>query len=193
MHHPTETEEAALWHLTPHGWVFGSPKKGNRVIRHRAAPLRHLPKAAGDWGKRGVFSEANQYRDLEFLALKLNDDPDSAWRIAAEIVTAPTPTDAAARFNGFALGASFHLHVSVDDTGNECLAELVADRAVPFGKRQAIRAVWDSYFRSPHRERLKRCAGCARFFVDYARPNNSVRCSKGCTWRWWNRGRRRTG
>ena len=42
---------------------------------------------------------------------------------------------------------------------------------------------------SPHRDRLKRCPECAKFFVDYARPKNSERCSTLCTWRFWNRER----
>ncbi len=38
--------------------------------------------------------------------------------------------------------------------------------------------------------RLKRCAACGEWFVDYSRNRSGKRCSQD-TWRWWNRERRR--
>ena len=40
-------------------------------------------------------------------------------------------------------------------------------------------------------DRLKRCAQCRNWFADLTQNRSKTRCSSACTWRWWNRARRR--
>jgi hypothetical protein len=159
-----------------------------RRERKRVPSHRRLPKAAQDWGPRGRLSRANRYGELEHLVLKLNDPDDPVWLTAARIVTASTTTEAARLFNALAETIPYHLHVSVE--GADCWPDLVAGPGAAFHARQVARTVWEFFFRNRDKARLKRCEQCGQFFVDYARPNNSVRCSDRCTWQWWNRERR---
>lgn len=47
-------------------------------------------------------------------------------------------------------------------------------------------ALLAEYFNSPHRDRLKRCPRCRRWFVDMTRNRSSLRCSRACTIAWSN-------
>ncbi len=47
------------------------------------------------------------------------------------------------------------------------------------------------FFRHPARDRLKRCLRCRRWFVDRTKNKAAKRCSTSCTWKWWDRARRR--
>jgi len=52
--------------------------------------------------------------------------------------------------------------------------------------------VWVAdYFRHPHRDRLRQCQQCARWFADLTRNKSARRCSKACTVAWSNK--QRTG
>lgn len=44
---------------------------------------------------------------------------------------------------------------------------------------------------TPALNRLRRCPQCSKWFVDRTRNRSAKRCSKRCTWAWWNRPRRR--
>jgi hypothetical protein len=46
---------------------------------------------------------------------------------------------------------------------------------------------------SPHRQRLRRCEKCRRFFVDWTRNRSARRCSRECTIAFSNAQRGRTG
>lgn len=83
-------------------------------------------------------------------------------------------------------------------------AVVVPDRAMsgPIGRAVTIYRVWASergplvklleeFFLAPERDRLKRCTRCQRWFVDRTRNKSMQRCGAACTWRWWNRARRR--
>lgn len=49
------------------------------------------------------------------------------------------------------------------------------------------------FFKNPHRDRLRRCPVCARWFLDETRNRSARRCSRRCTIAWSNtqRGQRR--
>ena len=51
--------------------------------------------------------------------------------------------------------------------------------------------VWTCYFGNPQWRRLKRCPRCRVWFVDTTRNMQKKRCSAQCTWRSWNRARRK--
>ncbi len=51
--------------------------------------------------------------------------------------------------------------------------------------------LWRSFFQDEGWLRLKRCAQCRRWFVDTTRNHKKERCSKRCTWGWWNWKRRK--
>ncbi len=58
------------------------------------------------------------------------------------------------------------------------------------GNGLVLGALWDA-LQHPHIKRVKRCSRCQKWFVDRTRNNGAKRCSLACTWRWWNRTRRR--
>ena len=52
---------------------------------------------------------------------------------------------------------------------------------------EGIMAVWlAAYFMHPHRDRLRRCQQCSRWFVDMTRNKSALRCSRACTIAWSN-------
>jgi hypothetical protein len=42
------------------------------------------------------------------------------------------------------------------------------------------------YLVNPHRDRLRRCPQCHRWFVDQTRNRSAARCSRACTIGWWH-------
>jgi predicted RNA-binding Zn ribbon-like protein len=50
-----------------------------------------------------------------------------------------------------------------------------------------------AYVQSPHRERLRRCQQCRRWFVDETRNASARRCSRECTIKWSNSQRTKKG
>ena len=83
-------------------------------------------------------------------------------------------------------------------------AIVVPDRVMtrPIGPAVTIYRIWASerghlvklleeFFLAPERDRFKRCTRCQRWFVDRTRNKSMERCGATCTWRWWNRARRR--
>ena len=162
-------------------------------------------KGAQDWGEFGQLSLTNPHSFLENLAAELNTRADEAWQRAGEILAERNLSRAVGLFNEFAEAVTFRLKMSewaenvrlslVKGKGVRRLSgrrEPVADIVGPRTQHgKAVRYLWE-YFRLPDRRRLKRCAeeACGKWFVDYTRPGNGRRCSKECTWRWWNRNRR---
>ncbi len=61
----------------------------------------------------------------------------------------------------------------------------------PDPEAAAIHIVLCQYFEREDRDRLKQCSRCDTWFVDKTRPGNMLRCSRGCTDKWWTVGRRR--
>jgi hypothetical protein len=125
----------------------------------------------------------------------------------------PVPPAAAERFNHLAQGAPLAFFLvpgrrTATPRGayDELLARQRGERLgiVPFqaadrsglmvscpdARRRVVKLLVD-YFRHASPERLKYCAVCDRWFVDQTRNNARLRCSLGCTWRWWSRDRRR--
>lgn len=51
--------------------------------------------------------------------------------------------------------------------------------------------VWKYYFGDFGWKLIKRCPLCKKWFVDESKNNNKLRCSEDCTWKWWNRSRRK--
>jgi len=57
----------------------------------------------------------------------------------------------------------------------------------PLGQRGHVAGLlltW--YWMNPHRDRLKRCQRCERWFVDSSRNKSARRCTKACTIAWSN-------
>lgn len=57
--------------------------------------------------------------------------------------------------------------------------------------RGRVVALLRDFFTSPERHRLRKCPVCGRWFVDRTKNKTRIRCSAGCTAKWWNRARRR--
>jgi len=55
----------------------------------------------------------------------------------------------------------------------------------------AIYLLWVYFFRDRGWERLKRCPQCGKWFVDASSNKNKSRCSMECTWKWWDRPKRK--
>lgn len=62
---------------------------------------------------------------------------------------------------------------------------------VAANSRGHVVALLRDFFTSPARDRLRKCPVCGRWFVDHTKNKARVRCSAGCTAKWWNRARRR--
>jgi len=126
----------------------------------------------------------------------------------------PLPETVVARFNDFArtvpaisLVGHRALNPRVDGPlpwVTDDPAVVVPDRAMsgPIGRAVTIYRIWaterghlvkllEEFFLAPERDRLKRCTRCQRWFVDRTRNESMKRCGATCTWRWWNRERRR--
>lgn len=56
----------------------------------------------------------------------------------------------------------------------------------------ALWHLWLFYFQDFGWLRLKRCSFCQTWFVDTSKNRSTERCSDPCTWKWWNRNRRKT-
>jgi hypothetical protein len=67
----------------------------------------------------------------------------------------------------------------------------------PFFRAHTPEGVWGLWlvglFGSPHRDRLRRCQQCARWFVDETRNKSQRRCSRACTIAWWSARQRPKG
>ena len=152
---------------------------------------RQIPKAAHDWGAFKALSARNNYSGLEGLAHWLNQ-PSGLGRASRQaflpIFTTPSSLEAIRLFNQLAAARRFRLVVTTLQQDGKVVA-MPEIAGASDNTAHAIQMIWQWYFGSPHRARLKRCDQCGIFFVDNARPNNSQRCSKLCTWRWWNRER----
>lgn len=152
---------------------------------------RHIPKTAQDWGAFRALSARNNYSGLEGLAHWLND-PSGLGRASRQvflpIFTAPSSLEAIRRFNQLAAARRFRLAVTTLRQEGKIVA-MPEIAGASDNTARAIQMIWQWYFSSRHRTRLKRCGQCSTFFVDNARPNNTQRCSQLCTWRWWNRER----
>ncbi len=72
---------------------------------------------------------------------------------------------------------------AMPEASGESVAEWVAERFLAFLR----------HFTGPALvQRFKRCTRCRRWFVDGSRNRSALRCSVGCTNRWWSRIQRRT-
>jgi len=57
--------------------------------------------------------------------------------------------------------------------------------------QEALWFLWRFFFHDEGWKRLKRCPQCMKWFVDDTKNKIKQRCSRHCTWQWWNRDRRK--
>jgi hypothetical protein len=172
---------------------------------HVRGPLQGLQLLAD--GMNGVRDRGQRLRAAHGARRKQLAAEYAAWRAAEAIllpalplsVTEPLPEETVRRFNQFALKVpiAFHLdEIQTEesrfpvsrDRSRRPLAQAVF-RYADF-RGHVLQALWFS-FQSVARDRLKRCPTCQTWFVDGSRNKSAKRCSASCTWRSWNRRRRR--
>ncbi len=155
----------------------------------------------------GEVKRRTQDRDWRLVEELINDT-------LSQSLFDPLPQTVVARFNDFARTVP-----AISLVGHRALnprvvgplpwvtdepAVVVPDRAMsgPIGRAVTIYRIWaterghlvkllEEFFLAPERDRLKRCPRCQRWFVDRTRNKSMKRCRATCTWRWWNRARRR--
>jgi hypothetical protein len=131
----------------------------------------------------------------------------AAWK-AAEAILLPAlplsvsdslPQKTVRRFNQLAqrVPMSFHLDELEAEEGRSHLSRKRSKRPLAQAvfryadfRGYVLQALWFS-LQSRMRDRLKRCPQCQKWFVDESRNKSAKRCSASCTWRSWNRRRRR--
>jgi hypothetical protein len=123
---------------------------------------------------------------------------------AGRLPMSPIPKAASAPFNRLADGAPFRFSLQPAGAYEQLVALQRGEHrlalwpgtdcglmiACPDARAHVVKLLVD-YFGHASPERLKGCPLCGRWFVDQTRNNVRLRCSLACTWRWWNRDRRR--
>jgi hypothetical protein len=117
-----------------------------------------------------------------------------AWTLA-ESIASGSPAKGMERFNAEAAHHPVHLSIEmapIDVEGTEEPRPFLAPlNRTGDTKGKVLRDLWWYYFRGQGWERLKRCQVCAAWFVDTTKNKSMVRCSAGCTSKWWTRDQRK--
>jgi hypothetical protein len=123
-----------------------------------------------------------------------------AWEVAEKIMEEcqgvpaedPLPSGVVRRFN--ALTREVPVNLYIGERGRQDRRETypwiepTMDRE-PRGF--VLQILWGVLTQSRARDRLKQCPRCQRWFVDRTKNKGKARCSESCTWRYWNRTRRK--
>lgn len=139
----------------------------------------------------------SQLSGLQTLASILNasephaDQHNEIRSIIKEIVEMGMDPDtlskACERFNGYAERYPVLFDVILGKDGPIPLVNLTMVD-IPQG---GVWLLWQNYFHDCGHLRLKQCPVCLKWFVDTTRNKSMIRCSSGCTGKWWTRDRRR--
>jgi len=147
--------------------------------------LNTIPKMKGD--------RAQIWGQAEFIVLHATPHPwgPGGKTILASWVYGDSPSIGAAvtRFNQWTQKIPTRLIInrSVDKRGAE---HIQPDVEIQGEEGLAAWMLWRWYFWGDHRNRLKRCPQCRKWFVDRTRNGSMVRCSTACTNKWWTLDRR---
>lgn len=164
----------------------------------------------------------SQFGGLQIIADRLGDLPDlrclvagrdcnpvdkeacTAWALVETIVTAPSLARAAALFTEAAARHPVNMVVEYPVMGikkgkvptDDRFIETTAPPHTLVSSRDAVGAtlwhLWLFYFQDFGWLRLKRCQFCQIWFVDTSKNRSTARCSDPCTWKWWDRNRRKS-
>ncbi len=123
-----------------------------------------------------------------------------AWEVAEKIMEEcqgvpaddPLPSGVVQRFNALAREVPVNLYIWESKWRGGIRTypwiEPTMDRE-PRGF--ILQILWAVLTQSRARDRLKRCPRCQRWFVDRTKNKGKARCSESCTWRYWDRARRK--
>jgi hypothetical protein len=129
---------------------------------------------------------------------------NSAAAIVTSVLSMPYPTvpkDAAERFNDLAARAPLYYVAERDDGARR--AEHIGDFQIAEHEGAPVRlhtktaqGLWALrlmvFLNNRHRDRLRSCAQCHRWFVDVTRNRSARRCTRKCTIAWSHAQRRRS-
>lgn len=93
-------------------------------------------------------------------------------------------------FNGWAEENPVPLSIELDRSPENKI-EFKTGVSHPDDAQFAIYLLWLYFFKDRGWERLKRCPQCGKWFVDTSSNKNKSRCSMECTWKWWDRPKRK--
>lgn len=161
---------------------------GRKLLRKlvRRSGLRRAQQLVG---RQGLVDHGH------YLAALLNDDSTSSRdaRRAVEAVLGTSPSgqlsaEGVRRFNAAVIRAKLYPALVYVRLAERIFAAL--NDPDPQRAGSGLTALW--LLAEDHGlERLKRCEQCGQWFIDLTRNGSKLRCTARCTWRTWNRSRRR--
>jgi hypothetical protein len=174
--------------------AFATGKKYARIVRGQSRQYGRKVLASTFGGLQTIADQLNDVPHLEAQSIdeECRRPHFKGWNLAKAIVSLPLD-QAIEVFTAQAKDHPVNMYVEYR------AKRLRADKSVwptPLVEsRDEIGTVlwhlWLYYFRDYGWKRLKSCPVCKRWFVDTSKNRATARCSESCTWRWWNRERRK--